>query len=470
MKGRVRMAQETSTLSSEKLELFEKEAIPKAVLRLSVPTVCSNLVMILYSLADTFFVGLINSPVQSAAVALAAPVMLAFNAVNNLFGVGGSSMMSRALGQKDFKTVRHASAFSFYGALICSIVFSVLAGAFLGPLCTAFGATDATMAATESYMLYAVVLGAPFSILNVVLSYLVRAEGNTLHAAIGTMSGAFLNILLDPLFILVFGMQALGAALATLLSNIFAVGYFLVYLWIRRKTTSISIRPRDFRPEAAVVKGVCVVGVPAMIQNLLNVFSQMIMNNIAASYGTEAVAATGIAYRASMIMMYVSQGIGQGVMPLIGYTYAAGLIQRMKKTIFFTLKLSLGILLTMFAVYEVFPTYIMRAFIGNEEVIRTGAMLLRGLAAAMPFLAVDFLAVGVFQATGKGGYSLILALLRKVAFEIPFMLAFNQWFGLYLSIGWSQALSELLTSLIGFWILLRMMHRISDGQESIPRV
>lgn len=229
------MADSAAGMSENKQYLFEKESIGKAVMKLSVPTVCSNLVMVLYSLADTFFVGLINSPVQSAAVALAAPVMLAFNAVNNLFGVGGSSMMSRALGQKDFKTVKEASSFSFYGSLFCSLIFSVLAGIFLVPLCRAFGASDETLPATVQYMFFAIVLNAPFSILNVVFSYLVRAEGSTLQAAIGTMSGALLNIILDPLFILVFRMQALGAACATLIANMFAVAYFLVYLFIKKK-------------------------------------------------------------------------------------------------------------------------------------------------------------------------------------------------------------------------------------------
>ena len=169
-------------------------------------------------------------------------------------------------------------------------------------------------------------------------------------------------------------------------------------------------------------------------------------------------------------MMYVSQGIGQGVMPLVGYTYAAGMIKRMKETIFFTLKLSLTILLTMTVLYELFPQAIMRAFIGTEGVIQIGSALLRGMALAMPFLAIDFLTVGVFQATGKGGYSLILALLRKVAFEIPSMLLFNKLGGLTLSIGWSQVFAEVLTAAIGFFLLYRMIHRLSDHEESVPRV
>ena len=199
---------------NRKTKLFEEIAVPKAVLTLSVPTVVSSLVALLYSLADTYFVGMMNDPVQTAAVTLAAPVLLAFNAVNNLFGVGSSSMMSRALGRGDMKTLRQSSAFGFYGSLISGILYSVGCALLMGPLLGLLGADATTSGATADYMFWTVTLGATPSILNVVMAYLIRSEGATLHASIGTMSGCVLNILLDPLFILPGGlnMGAEGAA------------------------------------------------------------------------------------------------------------------------------------------------------------------------------------------------------------------------------------------------------------------
>ena len=200
-----------------KTELFETAPIPKAVLKLCIPTVLSSLVMVLYNLADTYFVGMLNDPVQNAAVTLAAPVLLAFNAVNNLFGVGSSSMMSRALGSKDYDTVYRSSAFGFYCAAFCGILFSLFATLLKQPLLTVLGADSTTGAATQGYLFWTVTLGAAPSILNVVLAYLVRAEGSALHSSIGTMSGCALNILLDPLFIMPWGlnMGAAGAGCAT---------------------------------------------------------------------------------------------------------------------------------------------------------------------------------------------------------------------------------------------------------------
>ena len=213
-------------------ELFEKTPIPIACGKLIIPTVIGSLVAVLYSMADTYFVGALNSDVQSAAVSVAAPALLAFNAVNNLFGVGASSMMSRALGYGDTDTVRKSASFGFYGAVFSGLLLSLLSGTFLRPLMMVLGATEAAMPATAAYMRWAVVLGAVPTILNVVMGYLVRSEGAALHASVGTMSGCLLNIVLDPIFIMPWGldMGAAGAGCATFLSNCVACCYFFVQI------------------------------------------------------------------------------------------------------------------------------------------------------------------------------------------------------------------------------------------------
>ena len=197
----------------DKKYLFESMPIPKAYMKLSIPVVLSSLVTMLYNLADTFFVGILNDPVQNAAVTLVFPVTLAFNAVNNLFGVGGSSMMSRSLGAGQEEKVRITSAFSFYGTLFSGLLFSFLVILFHRPLLNILGADSETYYATSQYLLWTVCFGAAPTILNVVQSYLVRSEGAAFHASIGTMSGCFLNILLDPVFILPWGLDMGGTAL-----------------------------------------------------------------------------------------------------------------------------------------------------------------------------------------------------------------------------------------------------------------
>ena len=285
------------TSQTDKTALFETMPVPKAVLTLAVPTVASILVTLLYSLADTWFVGLLNDPIQNAAVTLIAPVLLAFNAVNNLFGTGCSSMMSRALGRKDTETAQRCASFGFWCSLLCGLLFSVLATAFQRPLLSGLGASAENRDAAAAYLHWTVSLGAAPAILNVVLAYFVRAEGSSVHASVGTMCGCVLNILIDPVFILPWGlnMGAAGAGCATFLSNCVACVYFLILIAVRQGRTIVSLNPKHFRVSRDIARGVFSIGIPSALQNLFNVISLAVLTRFATAYGSEAVSAMGIA-------------------------------------------------------------------------------------------------------------------------------------------------------------------------------
>lgn len=446
----------------QKSALFETMSIPRAVLSLSVPTVLSSLVAVLYNLADTYFVGMLNDPVQNSAVTLAAPVLLAFNAVNNLFGVGASSMMSRALGSKDFDTVHRSSAFGFYCALVCGVLFSLLATLFRFPLLALLGADAVTSRATLDYMLWTVTCGAAPAILNVVMAYLVRSEGATLHASVGTMSGCALNIVLDPIFILPWGlnMGAAGAGCATFLSNCFACLYFFVLLFVRRGRTFVSLNPALARPRGDIVKGVFSVGVPAAIQNLLNVTGMTVLNNFTAAFGdTSAIAAMGISHKISMIPMYITQGVSQGLMPLVSYNYGSGNVPRLKRAVRFAAQISLGFMIAVTAIYFFASGPLVGLFIKTEAVVAYGSQFLRCMCLAQPFLCLDFLAVGVFQACGLGRYSLIFAVLRKIVLEIPALYILNRLVPLY-GLACAQPVAEVVLAAAAVVILTRLFKRM----------
>ena len=450
---------------AKKTELFESLPIPKAVMQLAIPTVISSLVMVLYNLADTYFVGMLNDPIQNAAVTLAAPVLLAFNAVNNLFGVGSSSMMSRALGRGDMDTVYKSSAFGFYCALISGILFSLLDTVFSAPRLVVLGASEETAKATGEYLLWTVSFGAAPAILNVVMAYLVRAEGAALHASIGTMSGCFLNIILDPIFILPWGLNlgAAGAGCATFLSNCVACLYFFVLLFVRRGRTYVCISPRQFRPTVRIVRGVCGVGVPASIQNLLNVTGMTVLNNFAASFGSDAVAAMGIAQKINTVPFQIALGISQGIMPLISYNYASGNTRRMKKTFFFTARISLMFLILVMLGYLFFADSLVRMFMQNEGIVAYGTAFLRGMCLAMPFLCMDFLAVGVFQACGLGKNAFVFAILRKIVLEIPALFLLNWLFPLY-GLAYAQLVAEVILAAAAVIVLARLFRRLEHRQ------
>ena len=447
--------------NTDKIILFEQTPIPKAVAKLAVPTILSSLVMVLYNLADTYFVGMCNDPIQNAAVTLAAPVLLAFNAVNNLFGVGSSSMMSRALGRKDYDTVYKSSALGFYCAIISGALFALACFVFNAPLLRMLGANAETMAATGEYLKWTSIYGAVPAILNVVMAYMVRAEGSALHASIGTMSGCFLNIILDPVFILPWGldMGAEGAGLATFLSNCVACLYFFVLLYKKRKSTFVCVNPKRLSLDRNIIYGICAVGIPASIQNLLNVTGMTILNNFTSSFGADAVAAMGITQKINMVPMNIAMGISQGIMPLISYSYSSGNHKRMKGTLMFAARASLGFITVVAAFYYLSSAQLTEMFMSNEAIISYGTKFLRGFCLGLPFLCMDFMAVGVFQAVGMGREALIFAIMRKIILEIPALYLLNYLFPLY-GLAYAQFVAEVVLAAAAVIVLARLFQKI----------
>lgn len=447
--------------NNSKALLFENTPIPRAVMSLSIPTVLSSLVMVIYNLADTYFVSMLGDSVENSAVTLAAPVLLAFNAVNNLFGVGTSSMMSRGLGKKDYDTVYRSSAFGFYCALISGIFFSVLYTIFHVPLLHVLGADAQTMQPTGEYLKWTVSCGAAPAILNVVLAYFVRAEGASLHASIGTMSGCLLNIVLDPLFVLPQGlnMGASGAGLATFISNCVACIYFFILLFVKRKTTFVCIKPSMFGFKKDIVSGIFAVGIPASIQNLLNVTGMTVLNNFTSSYGPDAIAAMGIVQKINMVPMQVALGFSQGVMPLISYNFAAKNIERMKKAIVFAAKIMAAFMIPVTVILFIAAGPVVSMFMHDETIVAYGARFMHGMCLSSPLLCVDFLAVGIFQACGFGKKAFVFAILRKIVLEIPALFILNHFFPLY-GLAYAQTIAEFVLAIAAVVIMLKLIKRL----------
>lgn len=444
-------------MDAKKIDLFENYSIPKAVATLAIPSVMGCIVMILYGAADTYFVGMLNNAIETAAVSLAAPALLAFNAINNLFGVGASSMMSRSLGKKDYDTVKRTASFSFYLAAICALLISVFYTFFKNGLLNLLGADDITRDATARYLLWTVTFGAIPAILNVVLSNMVRSEGESLHASIGVMSGCILNMILDPFFVLpkFLNMGAAGAGCATFISNCFSMAYLLVIIFIRRKTTCVCLNPAKFTLRKDIFAEVFGVGLPASIQNLLNVTGTVLLNNYTAAFGAAAVSAMGICHKINMMPLFISMGITQGVMPLISYNFSSGNKKRMKDATIFVLKIGILITIILGIFYYIFPEWLVALFMKDAEIVNHGKILLRAMSIGVPFLAIDFTAVAVYQAIGKGKYSLFFAIMRKIVLEIPAIIILNKLYPLY-GMGYSQPFAEFVLSIASIFMLRKI--------------
>ena len=254
-------------------------------------------------------------------------------------------------------------------------------------------------------------------------------------------------------------MGAAGAGLATFLSNCAACAYFFILLFIKRGNTYVCLSPTMFRFRKAIVLGIFAVGIPASIQNLLNVTGMTVLNNFTADYGANAVAAMGVAQKINMVPMQIAFGLSQGIMPLISYNYACGNVGRMKKTISFTLKITLAFLTVVSVCYYTWADGLISLFMKNEAIVRYGTGLLRGLCLGIPFLSVDFLAVGVFQACGLGQNALIFAILRKIVLEIPALFILNHLFPLY-GLAYSQLTAELILAVAAVAVLHRLIKKL----------
>ena len=234
---------------------------------------------------------------------------------------------------------------------------------------------------------------------------------------------------------------------------------------MKRRNTHVCIRPSMFCLRKKIVLGVCGVGIPASIQNLLNVTGMTVLNNFTASYGSDAVAAMGITQKVNMVPMYVAMGLSQGIMPLVSYNYASGNTPRMKKTVTFSGKISVTFLVVVAALYYVGAGFLTGMFMDNPEIVAYGTRFLRGFCLGLPFLCMDFLAVGVFQAVGLGKNAFIFAILRKVVLEIPALIILNALFPLY-GLAYAQFTAEIILAAAAVVVLIRLFGRLERGERA----
>ena len=300
---------------SEK-ELFETMAVPKAVATLAIPTIISQVVTMIYNLADTFFVGQIGNPYMVAAVSLVSPWFNLLTALGNLFGLGGGSLISRMLGKNHHTDIKYVSAFSVWGGSAVTLIFSLLTFTFREPLLLFLGASAETYGYAESYLNWVVVLGGVPTMLSLTLGHLLRSEGHARSASMGMMFGGILNVVLDPILIFGFHLDVAGAAIATAFSNLASVVLF-VFLYIRMgDKTAVSLCPKCFT--FRFVRQIFSVGLASALATTLGNASNMVIVKLSSGYGDIPVAAYGIVKRIDQFPLNVSMGLCQGFMPLVG--------------------------------------------------------------------------------------------------------------------------------------------------------
>ena len=414
-------------------EIFENTPIKKAVLLQIVPAIASQMIALLYNLADTYFVGLINDPVQTAAITVVSPCFVMLTAISNLFGVGGASAIARALGKKEANRARQIASVSFWGGLVMGILFALLFWLLERPILTLCGAREETFAVVMAYAKWVVVIGGPWTVLNTLLANLVRAEGSARRAFVGVSLGGVLNIALDPLFVLprFLGWGAAGAGIATAISNMAATVYFLCGIFRRRQDTVLSVAPGHLRHTRAHLGGILVIGFPSALQYALTVVAVAAQAKFVSAYPTEAVAALGIVKKIDQLPLYFSIGVANGLLPLLAYNHAAGNTARRSRAFRFGTLTAVSFSLCCLILFELFAEPLVGLFIKNPQTVAYGASFLRLMVTAMPMMSVCYPMIVQFQAMGKAGESLICSVLRKGVLDIPLLFIMDALLPLY---------------------------------------
>lgn len=417
----------TKTLSDKETYLFESAPLEKAIATLAIPTIISQIIAMIYNLADTWYVGQLGDNNQVAAVTIAYPVFVGLTAIANLFGIGGGSLISGALGREDYSLVKKLSSFCFWTATGVTAVISVAVFTSGKSFMILLGADADTLSYVHDYLFWVFVIGGIPTVMNMFLAHIIRAVGASKQAAIGMSLGGILNIILDPLFIFSWGlgMNITGAALATCISNAVAACYFLLFLWRKHRETVLSLHPRDFRCGRKAAGRVFFIGVPSALQVFLSVVSNAVLNNLMSAYMSTAVAALGIVKKVDMFPTSIVQGLSNGVLPLMAYNYSSGNRKRMNLTLKYSLIISIIFTGTCLAGLEMFAPGIIRFFINNTQTIAYGSSFMRLHCIALPCISITLLFTALFQATGQGGKALFLSLFRKGIIDLPLMILMN---------------------------------------------
>ena len=346
-------------MEQKSLEVFESMPVPKAVFKNALPAMAAMLMVLVYNLADTFFIGQTHDALQVAAVSLATPVFLIFMALGTVFGMGGTSVISRALGEGRKDYAKKVCSFCMWGCVIVGVVMAALFLIFMEQILSLIGASSDTWDLAKTYLMIVVCSG-PFVLISNCYSNVIRTEGESGRACIGQLLGNLLNVVLDPVMILGFGWNIAGAAIATVIGNVIGAGYYISY-FLRGKS-SLSVRLKDFTLREKVCSSVLAIGVPAALGSMLMSVSQIIINSQMAEYGDMAIAGMGVAMKVVTITGMVCIGLGQGVQPLLGYCVGAKLWKRFKDVFKFSFIFSfiLGVVLTV--ICYLFTNQIVSAF------------------------------------------------------------------------------------------------------------
>ena len=453
----------------DKTQIFEMKRVPKALLIMSFPAILSQVIILVYNLADTYFIGKSNNTFMVGAVSLVLAFYLMLVVIANIFGVGGGSLITRLLGANKIEEARKVSSYTIMWTTIVAVIFSLLSLALMEPILKLLGASEDTIGFAKQYTLFTVVIGGVPTVLAMMLPMLIRNVGYSKESSFGVILGALFNIGLDPLFMFVIfpkGYEVMGAGIATMISNYLAMIYFIVLVLKLRNKTVLSFPKRFEKLEKASYKSFFMVGVPAgLIMLLFNIVSIVFMR-IGATYSDSALASIGIILKIERIPLNITLGVCLGMVPCVAYNYAKKDYERMDRFFYLSLISVLVFTLISMVLFFFLAEPLISLFIKDGEVISIGVTLLKSRSFYLPFMAVGFVIINYTQAINHGKESFLLTVTRHLVLSIPLMLILNFTLGLS-ALSWSQLIADVLQTIVSIVVFVVIRKSINKNKEPI---
>ncbi len=429
--------------------LFETTPVPKAFLTLALPVVMSKIISMIYNMVDIYFIGRTGNANLVAGVSICAPVFLLMVSLGDLFGLGGSSVMSRLFGQKKDEDGKRVSSFTFYSAIATGVLITVIMLIFQTPILHMLGAEGEVLSYAAEYYIW-IALGAPFIILTLIPTNQLRTEGLANIAMIGSIVGSVVNIVLDPVFIFGLGMGAGGAAIATVLGNIVTDIIFVVC--IRKKSQKLTVDIKMAKVDLAIVGAVFAIGLPSSLNNLMNSFGTALLNRGLASYGADKVAAMGIASKVNMMVAMIMIAFAFGAQALIGYNYGARNRARLREILKFDLLVQMLIAIAGGALLMIFAPSMIRLFMNDAVIVEAGTLILRRMLLGLPFTGIFLVCSTLFMSAGKSLPTLIMSLSRQGIVFAAVLFILSRTLG-YTGVITAQPVADMLSALLAVALL-----------------
>lgn len=461
-------AEKKSELAVREKKIYADMPVPKAVATMIIPTIISQIITVIYNLADTWYVGLTGNGAAVAAISLCLPVYNMMTAIANLFGIGGSSVITRAIGNGHHNRAKRAFVLSVYGALITAVGYSLLLGLIARPFLLLIGGEADSIDYAVRYTTITMVIGGIPTILSAVFAHLIRCTGRPKVASFGITLGAILNMALDPLFMFVLlpvGNEVVGAAIATAISNAVSMIYFIIYLICHKEVSIFRFKLESRKNVRVTAWDIMKSGMPSFSLLAAGQISNFILNGMIGDMGASAaVGGLGVVRKIDSLAYAVNQGITQGMLPIVAYCYSSKQIKRMKSVVSFSAMLTVVFSLLCSICSYIFAPQLVEFFIRDANTVFYGTKFLRVLCISVAIYPLSFVIIAVFQAVGEGLKPFVLSILHKGSLDILLFFIIRRVFGLEYIL-WASPIMAMIALIVGIVFILGMFKSMRRNQQ-----